>query len=88
MVSDLNIFVWKLSKIAAQKKFVFYAGFLGILGLPYCGIGATIRIGREMLCLPYAGFLLKNMRSNQKCIQTMYLELQSLSKYELAFFCK
>ena len=28
----------------------------GILGPPYCGIGATIRIGREMLCLPYAGF--------------------------------
>ena len=23
-----------------------------------CGIGATIRIGREMLCLPYAGFFL------------------------------
>ena len=33
-------------------------GFLGILGPPYCGIGATIRIGREMLCLPYAGFFL------------------------------
>ena len=31
-------------------------GFLGILGPPYRGIGATIRIGREMLCLPYAGF--------------------------------
>ena len=31
-------------------------GFLVILGPPYCGIGATIRIGREMLCLPYAGF--------------------------------
>ena len=31
-------------------------GFLGILGPPYCGIGATIRIGREMLCLPYAEF--------------------------------
>ena len=30
--------------------------FSGILGPPYCGIGATIRIGREMLCLPYAGF--------------------------------
>jgi hypothetical protein len=30
---------------------------LGILGPHYCGIGATIRIGREMLCLPYAGFL-------------------------------
>ena len=31
--------------------------FLGILGPSYCGIGATIRIGREILCLPYAGFL-------------------------------
>ena len=31
-------------------------GFLGILDPPYCGIGATIRIGQEMLCLPYAGF--------------------------------
>ena len=30
---------------------------LGILGPPYCGIGATIYIGREMLCLPYAQFL-------------------------------
>ena len=28
-------------------------GFLGILGI--LGIGATIRSGREMLCLPYAG---------------------------------
>ena len=33
-------------------------GILGILGPPYGGIGATIRIGQEMLCLPYAGFLL------------------------------
>ena len=33
-------------------------GFWGILDPPYCGIGATIRIGREMLCLPYAGFFL------------------------------
>ena len=30
--------------------------FLGIFGSPYCGIGATIRIDREMLCLLYAGF--------------------------------
>ena len=30
----------------------------GILGPPYCGIGATILIGREMLCLPYAGLFL------------------------------
>ena len=34
------------------KKIVFFA----ILGPPYCGIGATIRIGREILCLQYAGF--------------------------------
>ena len=39
-------------------------GFLGILDPPYCGIGATIRIGREMLCLPYAGFLLLNTGNN------------------------
>ena len=30
--------------------------FWVFFGPPYCGIGATIRIGREMLCLPYAGF--------------------------------
>ena len=40
-----------------QKK----NGFLGILGPPYCGIGATIRIGREMLCLLYSGFSPKEM---------------------------
>ena len=34
-----------------QKKI-----FFGILGPTFCGIGATIRIGREMLCLSYAGF--------------------------------
>ena len=34
-------------------------GFWGILGSPYYGIGATIRIGPEMLCLPYAGFFLR-----------------------------
>ena len=27
-------------------------GFLGFLCPPYRGIGATIRIGQEMLCLP------------------------------------
>ena len=31
-------------------------GFWGILGPPYCDIGATIRIGREMLFLLYAVF--------------------------------
>ena len=36
-----------------QKNWVF-----GYSWPPYCGIGATIRIGREMLCLPYAEFFL------------------------------
>ena len=31
-------------------------GFWGILGPPSYGIGATIRIGWEMLFLPYAEF--------------------------------
>ena len=30
--------------------------FLGIPCTPYRGVGATILIGREMICLPYAGF--------------------------------
>ena len=44
-----------------QKKTLF----LGILGPPYCVIGATIRIGREMLCLPYAGFLIVTLYNNK-----------------------
>ena len=36
-------------------------GFLGILGPPFCGIGATIHIGRDMLCLLYAGFFFINV---------------------------
>ena len=41
--------------------FVFLNRFLVIHGQPNCGIGATIRIGREMLCPPYAGFLKHNI---------------------------
>ena len=47
-------------------------GFLGILGPPYCGFGATICIGREMLCLPYAGFLINCIRDRNKEIQLFY----------------
>ena len=45
MVSDLKTFAHKGCKIAAQNRNFF------------C-IGATIRIGREILCLPYAGIFL------------------------------
>ena len=43
----------KCLKSPRKKKFFFC---WVCLGLPSYGIGATIRIGREMLCLPYAGF--------------------------------
>ena len=60
-------YFWHISR--CFKVFLFWIifsvfkkiGFLGFLGPPYCGIGATIRIGREMLCLPYAGFLTHNL---------------------------
>ena len=44
---------------------------MGILGPPYCGIGATIRIGREMLCLPYAGFFGTKFRGGQNVLFTI-----------------
>ena len=51
--------------------------FLGILGPPSYGIGATVRIGREMLCLPYAGFFicinLPVLLSSEKCQYTISL---------------
>ena len=50
-----------------QKNWV-----LGILGPPYCDIGATIRIGREMLCLPYAGFL-QSPRNWGLCLDITFL---------------
>ena len=44
-------------------------GYLGILGPPYCGIGATICIGQEMLCLLYAIFFLEilNLEGHLNC---------------------
>ena len=50
-------------------------GLSGILGPPYCGIGATIRIGREMLCLPYAGFFPKSFTH---ILKNYNLKLQGL----------
>ena len=47
-----------LSFCILEEFFLFKKKKLGFLGPPYCGISDTIRIGREMLCLPYAGFFL------------------------------
>ena len=56
-------------------------GFLDILGPPSYGIGATIRIGREMLCLPYAVFFLIML------ITTGYMKWPKINK-KTVFFCQ
>ena len=61
--------------------------FLGILGPPYCGIGATIRIGREMRCLPYAGFFFLNMGTKNTLMDAFFTDtkifLQNKKKKKL-----
>ena len=56
MVSDLRTFVYKVCKISLQKRGCFFGKYSLTSSIVF-GIGATIRIGLEMLCLPYAGFL-------------------------------
>ena len=56
-------------------------GFLGILGPPYCGIGATNRIGREMLCLPYAGFNFFNNFFSLKSFLAAVLLFASVERF-------
>ena len=58
-IANFGISLGVLSFCVLDDFFPFFKkiGFSGILGPPYSGIGVTIRIGREMLCLPYAGFL-------------------------------
>ena len=51
---DFQTFAHKRCKIAAQEKFCFSANLP--YQLDFFGIGATIRIHREVLCLPFAGF--------------------------------
>ena len=70
--------------------FLFFKkiGFLGILGPPYCGISATIRIGRETLCLPYAGFLSGHISGGswwKVCYQQGLPNLVFLSKSNFFF---
>ena len=51
---------YKGCKITVEKKLVFSANFALVAG--FFGIGAIIRIGQKMLCLPYAGFLKAHMK--------------------------
>ena len=50
-------------------------GFWGILGLPSYGIGATICIGRGMLCLPYAEFFLESSDFSEKSTRVIMYHL-------------
>ena len=54
--SNIWTFLFGSGLKSPQKKKFFFCWFC--LGPPSYGIGATIRIGREMLCLPYAGFFI------------------------------
>ena len=54
----------------------FLNGFWGILGSPSYGIGATIRISREMLCVQYAGFFYDRlMKSGKNLVFAMTIKL-------------
>ena len=55
----ISLDIFKFLRFVWFFPFLKKIGFLGILGPPYCGIGATIRIGREIPYLLYAGFFWK-----------------------------
>ena len=61
-------------------------GFWGILDPPYCGIGATIHIGQEMLCVPYAGFFFYTVPSANSYF-FIYIEF-CLKYYTPSIDCK
>ena len=74
------------------KKFKF----LGILDPTYWGIGAIIRIGQEILCLPYAGFFtyyfflfLRNQCNNllEKILERRHQERVSLRCLQVWLIC-
>ena len=60
-------------RLPRKKKDIFSAIFALLAGF-FC-IGATIPIGREMLCLPYAEFFYDYMQYHmkQKCIADMFI---------------
>ena len=73
-------------KSLRKKKFFFFCWFC--LGPPSYGIGATIRIGREMLCLLYAGFLLKKVDSQFQRLQYMIFGNQETRQLELRIWAQ
>ena len=52
----ISLDVFEFLRLGWFFPFFKIIGVLGIFGPPYRGIGATIPIGQEMLCLPYVVF--------------------------------
>ena len=57
-IANFGIFldIFEFLCFGGYFRFSKLLGFWGILGPPYYGIGSTLRIGGEMLCVPYAFF--------------------------------
>ena len=70
--SNIWTFLFGIGLKSPRKKNFFLLIFLGP---PSYGIGATIRIGREMLCLPYAGFLFTIMHHMEEWHDIFLLRL-------------
>ena len=81
----LSLNVFELLRFGWFFPFFKIFGFLAILCPPYRGISATIRIGREMLCLPYAGFLLDwlELRNLRLAVTRLLLSLYVLVPSEI-----
>ena len=92
MVSDCNFFAHKGCKIAAQNKYAFLANLALLPG--FFWYGATICIGREMLCLPYAGFnffccfVFGNIFALSGALQTTFLLFYNLLHLNINMFCQ
>ena len=58
-IANFGISLYFLSFSVLDDFLRFYV----FLVFVYCGIGATIRIGRGIRCLPYAGFFKASLQS-------------------------
>ena len=78
---------WHISRLfefCILDDFFCFSKNSGFLGPPYCGIGATIRIGREMLCLPYAGNFYKLELVAKLITDPSHAKSAPLKKYNIA----
>ena len=89
-IANFGIFLDVFEFLRVGWFFPFFKKFwfLGILGSPYCGIGATIRIGRGMLCLLYAGFFMELFVPPKKSAAlSCYNNLHLTANFTMAVKC-